>query len=183
MKELSLNILDIAENSYKAKATLVSIILTESAETLEIEITDDGVGMTEEVLSSVENPFYTTRTTRKVGMGIPLFKFASEQTGGKLKIISKDIASFPEGHGTTVTALFYKNHIDFTPLGDVVSTVATLVQGHPEIDLLFIHRKEGGEIKLDTREMREVLEGIPLDTFEVIKWIRDNLAEQYNSIS
>ena len=181
MKELSLNILDIAENSYKARASLVEIALTESQDKLEIRITDNGTGMSRETLKSVENPFYTTRTTRKVGMGIPLFKLAAEMTGGSLTITSRDIDSFPDSHGTTVIAEFNKKHIDFTPLGDVISTVATLIQGHPDIDLCFSHLREGkDEVRLDTREIRAVLEDVPLDTFEVILWIRDNLLEQYS---
>ena len=180
MKELSLNILDIAENSYKAGATLVEITLRESENELEITISDNGVGMKEDVLLAVENPFYTTRTTRKVGMGIPLFKLAAEMTGGGLTIASRDKESYPDSHGTTVTAHLYTNHIDFTPLGDVISTVTTLIQGHPDIDLSFLHiRKTGDEVQLDTREIREVLEDVPLDTYEVILWIRDNLKEQY----
>lgn len=179
MKELSLNILDIAENSTKAKATLVEILITESDAELEISIRDNGTGMTEEVISSVTNPFYTTRKTRSVGMGIPLFKIAAEQTGGSLRITSRHIDSFPTDHGTTVTARFNKNHIDFTPLGDVISSVVTLIQGHPSVDFLFLHKSEGREVMLDTREIRDVLDGVPLDTFEVLIWIKENLAEQY----
>lgn len=179
MKELSLNILDISENSTKAGATLVEILVTEDTETLKIEIKDNGHGMTTDVLSTVTNPFYTTRTTRKVGMGIPLFKFAAEQTGGTLDIKSRHIDDYPDGHGTVVTALFHKTHIDFTPLGDVISTVVTLIQGHPTVDFLFIHIMEDKKITLDTREIRAVLEDIPLDSFEILNWIRENLAEQY----
>ena len=182
MKELSLNILDIAENSVKAGASLVEIGITETENTLTIEITDNGCGMTKETLLTVIDPFYTTRTTRKVGMGIPLFKFAAEQTGGTLTITSVHESDDAENHGTTVTALFYKNHIDFTPLGDVISSVTTLIQGHPDIDFLYIHKRGDGEVALDTREIRAVLEDVPLDTFEVLLWIKDNLAEQYKSI-
>ena len=125
MKELSLNILDIAENSVKAKADLICIAITENDDTLEICITDNGIGMTREILNSVIDPFCTTRTTRKVGMGIPLFKFAAEQTGGSISIKSTHIDSDANLHGTEVKALFYKKHIDYTPLGDVISTVTT----------------------------------------------------------
>ena len=182
MKELSLNILDITENSVKAGASLTEIKLSETKDTLTITITDDGLGMTDEVLKAVADPFYTTRTTRKVGMGIPLLKLEAEQTGGNLEISSKHISNYPDSHGTVVKALFYKNHIDFTPLGDVVSTITTLIQGHPDTDFLFIHIIEENEVSLDTRELREVLEGVPLNTYEVIKWIEENLKEQYESI-
>lgn len=182
MKELSLNILDITENSVKAKATLVEILLTETDDSLTIAIKDNGTGMTDEVLERVSNPFYTTRTTRKVGMGIPLFKFAAEQTGGRLDIESRHCERYPDSHGTTVSAVFCKTHIDFTPLGDVISTVTTLIQGHPDVDFVFEHKTVRGTVILDTRELREVLDGVPLDTFEVLLWIKENLEEQYNSI-
>ena len=176
MKELSLNILDITENSVKAGATLTEISITESENKLVISIKDDGCGMSEDIVRSVVDPFYTTRTTRKVGMGVPLFKMAAEQTGGKLEIVSDT----GEDHGTTVTAYFYKDHLDFTPLGDVISTVTTLIQGHPDTDFLFTHLIDDKEIRLDTRELRAVLEGVPLNTYEVLEWIRGFLEEQYS---
>ena len=176
MKELSLNILDITENSVKAGATLTEISITESGNKLTISIKDDGCGMSEDIVRSVVDPFYTTRTTRKVGMGVPLFKMAAEQTGGKLEIISDT----GEDHGTTVTAYFYKDHLDFTPLGDVISTVTTLIQGHPDTNFLFTHLIDDKEIRLDTRELRAVLEGVPLNTYDVLEWIRGYLEEQYS---
>ena len=135
--------------------------------------------MTSQVLLSVNDPFYTTRTTRKVGMGIPLFRLSAEQTGGSLTITSKHIDEYPDDHGTTVTAVFDKTHIDFTPLGDIISTLVTLIQGHPDIDFIFNHSLSERLISLDTREMREVLGDLPLDTFEILIWIRENLEEQY----
>lgn len=179
MKELSLNILDIAENSVKAKATLTEILITETADKLILTIKDNGTGMTKDILAAVANPFYTTRTTRKVGMGIPLLQCAAEQTGGNISIESKHFSDFPEDHGTTVTATFYKNHIDFTPLGDVISSITTLIQGHPDTDFLYRHIFDDKEVYLDTREIRAVLDDVPLDTFEVLMWIKDNLTEQY----
>ena len=140
MKELSLNILDITENSVKAGATLTEIIIEETLDKIVLTITDDGCGMNEETLKNVLNPFYTTRTTRKVGMGLPLLKLQAEQTGGSLEIRSKHIEEFPTDHGTTVKASFMKNHIDCTPLGDVVSTMTTLIQGHPDTDFKFYHK-------------------------------------------
>ena len=181
MKELSLNILDITENSVKAQATIVEIIIDETDEALVITISDNGTGMTKETLGTVTNPFYTTRTTRKVGLGIPLLKFAAEQTGGKIEIVSKHIDQYPEDHGTRVLAKFFKNHIDFTPLGDVISSIVTLIQGHPDVDFVFKHifPQKKLSVLFDTREVREVLEGIPLDSFEILTWIKDNLTEQY----
>lgn len=179
MKELSLNILDITENSVKAGATLTEISIEEDNDRFILTITDDGCGMTEETLKTVTNPFYTTRTTRKVGMGLPLLKLEAELTGGSLEITSKHFSEFPEEHGTKVCAVFYKNHIDFTPLGDVVASITTLIQGHPDTDFLFIHKTGDKEIRLDTRELRDILEGVPLNEYEVIKWIEEYLNEQY----
>ncbi|MBE6835532.1 MAG: sensor histidine kinase [Ruminococcaceae bacterium] len=179
MKELSLNILDVTENSVKAGASLTEILLEETEETLTITIRDNGCGMDEETVKSVIDPFYTTRTTRKVGLGVPLLKMAAEQTDGSFNVES---SVKEENHGTVVTALFYKHHLDFTPLGDIVSTLTTLIQGHPDTDFYFSHKKGGGEVTLDTRELREVLEGVPLNSYEVIKWIEEYLKEQYSLI-
>ena len=182
MKELSLNILDIVENSTKAKAEIVEITIIDKNKVFSITIKDDGCGMNEATLLSVSDPFYTTRTTRKVGMGIPLFRFAAEQTGGTLTITSKHIDEFPADHGTTLTATFDKSHIDFTPLGDIISTMVTLIQGHPNVDFVLHHQLEDKIIMLDTRELRAVLEDVPLDTFEVLVWIKENLEEQYSNV-
>ena len=183
MKELSLNILDITENSTKAKAELVEITISEDEHTLVIEICDNGIGMSEQTLRSVCDPFYTSRTTRKVGMGIPLFRLAAEQTEGGLSTSSKHIEDFPTDHGTTVTAHFNKQHIDFTPLGDIISTITTLIQGHPCVDFCFTHKYLGQNVSLDTRKMREILRDVPLDTYEVLVWVKENLTEQYENIN
>ncbi len=175
MKELSLNILDVAENSVKAGATLTEILIDEAGGKLTLTIRDNGCGMDEETVKSVTDPFYTTRTTRKVGLGVPLLKLAAEQTDGSLTVESDT----GKDHGTTVTAVFNKDHIDFTPLGDVTSSILTLIQGHPDADFYFSHKLDGKEVVLDTREIRNVLEGVPIDTYEVIKWIEGYLNEQY----
>lgn len=182
MKELSLNILDIAQNSVKAKAENILIKLDETAEKLTIKIEDDGCGMSKETVENVMNPFYTTRTTRNVGLGIPLLKLAAEQTGGGISITSVSEKDNPESHGTAVTAEFFKNHLDFTPLGDVISTVTVLIQGSPDIEWRFEHNFENGQVALDTRELREVLGDVPLDNYEVIKWIEEYLKEGYASV-
>ena len=181
MKELSLNILDIAENSVKAKAPLTQILLNETETVLTIEIVDNGCGMTGDVVKRVTDPFYTTRTTRKVGLGIPFFKMEAEQTGGTFEIESKAESEFPNDHGTIIKATFHKDHIDFIPLGDVISTVTTLIQGHPDSDFLFRHVFPNGEAALDTRELRNELGGVSLAEYEVIKWIDEYLKEQYQS--
>lgn len=182
MKELSLNILDISENSVKAGAKLIEISLVQTGERLTLEIKDDGCGMTSETVKLVTDPFYTTRTTRKVGLGLPFLKLSAEQTGGSIDIVSRHISEYPESHGTIVTALFYTDHIDFTPLGDIISTIVTLIQGHPEIDFIFSHTSDSFSVRLDTTEMREVLgDSISLSSPDVLKWVEKNLREQYGS--
>ena len=183
MKELSLNILDIAENSVKANATLTQIILKEDADTITISIIDDGKGMSEEILRGVVDPFYTTRTTRKVGLGLPLLKMAAEQTGGEMKISSKQATDESKEHGTSVTATFNKNHLDFTPLGDVASTIVTLIQGHPDTDFYFEHTYLQNSVNFDSREVRQVLgPEIPLNEYEILEWISNTLEEQYKNL-
>lgn len=183
MKELSLNILDIAQNSVKAEASLVEIKLEETDTMLTLSITDDGYGMSQDFLKAVCDPFSTTRTTRKVGMGIPLLKLAAEQTGGELSIESKTRLEHPNLHGTKLVATFHKDHMDFTPLGDVISTVVLLIQGSPNIDFVFVHTLPKGEIELDTRQMREILgEEVPLNEPAVLQWAKESLKDQYDNI-
>ena len=179
MKELSLNILDIAQNSIKAGASHIDVLLEETAKTLTLTIRDDGCGMRAEAVRGVTDPFFTTRTTRSVGMGVPLLKLAAEQTGGSLSVESVAAEDDPVSHGTTVRASFFKDHLDFTPLGDVVSTICTLIQGAPDVDWHFRHTCGAQCVELDTAQMREILGEVPLDSFEVLEWIRQSLCEEY----
>ena len=181
MKELSLNVLDITMNSVKAGATLIEILIEETDARLEIVIRDNGCGMTDEIVEQLKNPFYTTRTTRKVGMGVPLLTLAAEQTGGHVTIVSDTEAENPAAHGTTVTAVFDKTHLDFTPLGDMVPTVVTLIQGSPDIDFHFRHTRPDGTAELKTAELRAILGDVSLGTFEVLQWIGEYLREQYSA--
>lgn len=171
MKELSLNILDIAKNSVKAGASLIGITLDEQDGWRTLTISDDGCGMSQEFLSNVTDPFTTTRTTRPVGMGLPLLKLAAQQTGGTLQITS----SQGEHHGTTVCATFRMDHLDCVPVGDYAGTMVALIQGSPEIDFEFHYRKPSGEIELSTAQMREILGDVPLNTPEVLQWIEGAL--------
>ena len=181
MKELSLNILDIAQNSVTARSTLIRIDLVETADTLTITVTDNGCGMSKEMVENVTSPFTTSRTTRKVGLGIPLFKMAAEQTGGQLTISSKSENDYPDDHGTRTSALFYKNHLDYTPLGDIINSIVTLIQGMGDIDLVFTHKSDTLDVELDTRVIRETLGGdIPLSVPDVLVWITEFLKEKYN---
>lgn len=182
MEELSLYILDITMNSVRASANNITIELIEDYEWLYFTVTDDGCGMTEEQLLKLSNPFFTTRKTRKVGLGIPFLKMLSEMTGGSVEISSIH-ESVSSEHGTKISAKFCKNHIDFIPLGDIVETVKTLIQGSPEIDFNFIHKTENGEVTLSCAQIRKVLGDIPLNEPEILSWIGENLSEQYKQIN
>jgi len=177
MKELSLHILDIAKNSVKAKASVIEIEILENEEKnlLTIKIIDNGCGMSKEFLARVKDPFSTTRTTRKVGMGIPLFEAAAVQCGGYVDITSE------EGVGTEFKVVFELNHIDRAPIGDMSGTMQVLISGSPEIDFIYRHEKNGRTFNMDTRELRQVLGEVPLDTPDVLAWIdgfiQEGLAE------
>ena len=176
MKELSLNILDIAKNSVTAGATLVEITVAETHDRLTITVRDNGCGMTPEFVARVTDPFTTTRTTRKVGMGIPLLQMEAQMAGGDLAIASE------VGKGTTVTAWFDPNNIDMPPLGDLTSSIVTLIQGSPDIDVLFIHQVEEAQYTLDTREIREIMGGISLAEPEILGWLTDFLTENESTL-
>ena len=176
MKELSLNILDIAQNSIKANAAHVEIALEQRGDWLTITITDDGTGMSPEFAQEAANPFTTTRTTRKVGMGLPLFKLAAEQTGGTFSLSSHQAAHEGDEHGTTVTASFNTAHVDCEPLGDITETILTLIQGNPDLSLTYLYTKDGDELRLSTDEMREILgDDVPLNSPDVLAWARSFL--------
>ena len=179
MKELSLYILDITMNSVKAGAKNISISLGEYDGIFSFSVEDDGCGMTKEQLERLSDPFFTTRTTRKVGLGVPFLRMLAEQTGGYVEIKSRSEKEYAD-HGTELTAVFREDSIDFIPLGDIVSTVVTLIQGSPEVNFLFTHNAPGVNVRLDTSEIREVLgEDVPLSVPEVLAWIRESLEEQY----
>lgn len=174
MKELSEHILDIAKNSVEAGARQVEITLDEDEQGwLTIVIADDGRGMSEALLRKVSDPFTTTRTIRKVGMGIPLYRQTAEQTGGSL-----EIQSVP-GAGTTVTARVNVRHLDCPPAGDLPGSIALLIQGSPDIDFMYRHTVPGGAVTLDTRDLRQELGGeVALSEPAVFQWIREYLSEQ-----
>lgn len=178
MRELSLNILDIAQNSISAGATLITVDVAENTadKALFIGIFDNGKGMSDEQVKSVIDPFFTTRTTRKVGMGIPLFKMAAEQTGGSFEIKSE------LGVGTEVKAYFKTDSVDFTPLGDVTSTVQMLITMNTDRDFIYNRAVDGKKFSLDTREIKTILGDVPLDTYEVSQWLKDYINENVNEL-
>ena len=178
MRELSLNILDIAQNSISAGASLTEIVVNENTKdkTLLIGIYDNGCGMTEEQVKSVIDPFFTTRTTRKVGMGIPLFKMSCEQTGGKFTIESE------KGVGTKINALYKTDSIDFTPLGDIASTIVAIVSMNADKEFLYRRILDDREAIFSTVEIKKILDGVPLSEPSVMNWIEEYLNEQYNEL-
>lgn len=178
MKELALHILDITQNSVRAKATLVGISIVESSlnDTLTITITDNGCGMSKEILSNVTDPFYTSRTTRRVGLGLPLLKMNALQSGGEMNITSEP------GKGTTVTASFSFSHIDRPPMGDIAGTMALIISGNPVIDFLFSYKVETNEWELDTRELREALGETPVNDLKVVKYLKEMINENIDDL-
>jgi hypothetical protein len=172
MRELSLHILDALENSLEAGATAVELIIEEDrlADRLTITIRDDGRGMSQAQLDRVFDPFFTTRSTRHVGLGIPLFSAAAERCGGSLNVTSQP------GEGTTLQATFQHSHIDRAPLGDVAGALlAVILSG--SCDLHYVHRVDGREFEFHTADMRAELGGIPLTHPAVRKWLQEFIAE------
>ena len=178
MPEISLNVLDVAENSTRAQAARVgiSVAADTEADTLTIRIADDGCGMTPEEVEQVTDPFFTTRSTRRVGLGVPFFKMAAELSGGSFSIDSA------KGEGTTVTAVFGLGNVDRMPLGDMTSTMHTLITMHEDTDFLYIFRVDDRSFSLDTAEMREILGDVSFQEPEVAAYIREYLAENEEEV-
>ena len=178
MTEISLNVLDVAQNSIRANASLVEISVCADRKTdwLTITIKDNGFGMTAEQVQKVTDPFFTTRTTRKIGLGIPFFKFAAESTGGSFNIESE------VGVGTIVTAVFGLSNIDRMPLGDMTSTIHMLITLNTTIDFVYTYKIDDREFKLDTREFREVLGNVSFDLIDVSTYIREYLTENKQEV-
>lgn len=173
MLELSLHILDIVENSLTAGASLVEIRLVEdrNRNLLEIDIRDDGRGIPPERVQKVLDPFYTTRTTRRVGLGLALFRDAARQCGGDFTVESK------EGEGTLVRAWFEWDHIDRAPLGDMAGTLQGLIVGNADVDFHYLHEVDGQVFEMDTRNIRKQLGGVPLNHPEVIRFLNEAIRE------
>jgi hypothetical protein len=177
--ELSLHLLDIVQNSIEAGASKIEIIIDEDlkADKLLIEIRDNGRGMSEDQVAKVLDPFYTTRKTRHIGLGIPLFLEACRRCEGDLKIFSKP------GEGTTVQATFRHSHIDRAPLGDIPSVLITVLLAENPVDWLYIHRINEEEFQLDFSEIRKELEGVPISHPKVRRWLMNALVEGEKELS
>ena len=178
MRDISLHILDIMQNSTAAKSTLIKV--TVQAETriglLSVVIEDNGCGMDEELLSVVTNPFSTTRTTRKVGLGIPLFKASAEQSGGSFRIASG------KGIGTVVTSGYMIDHIDRPPLGDVSGVITDMAAAYPDVEIQLVLASGNKQFKFNSREAAQKLEGVPLAEFAVVQWFREYIGEGIREI-
>jgi hypothetical protein len=173
MQDLSLHILDIAENSIEAKARRIEIRLEENRgqDLLVLEILDNGRGMDEEMRQQALDPFVTTRKTRRVGLGLPLLAEAARAANGRLDLQSE------EGKGTRVRATFQPSHVDMKPLGDMAQTIIMLIMGHPEIDILYTHKIDQAEYRLDTREIKAQLDGISIQAPAVITILKKDINE------
>ncbi|HZJ56827.1 MAG TPA: ATP-binding protein [Clostridia bacterium] len=179
MQDLSLHILDLIQNSVVAGASLIKLTIyeDENKNRLFIDIEDNGKGMDEEAIKRATDPFYTTRSTRKVGLGLPLFKTMAQRCGGDTVI--KSVV----GKGTRVLSDFQLGHIDRPPFGKLDDTMVTLILCNPEIDFIYSHRVNNEEFKFDTREVRGTIEEIPIEHPEILKWIQSHIKEGLNEIN
>ncbi len=178
MRELSLHILDIAQNSIVAQAREIRIAIIEDLvdDKLIIRIKDDGRGMDAEMLERVVDPFYTTRTTRKVGLGIPMFKANAESCNGTFEIRSK------LGVGTELDAEFQHSHIDRVPLGNMSETIITIIQANIDIDLIYTHSFNGHKFTLNTKDIKKTLVDLPINNTDVLIWLRSYINEALEEI-
>lgn len=173
MEDLSLHLLDIAENSIDAGATRVDIIIKESsaADILTFGISDNGRGMDAAMLEKVCDPFFTTKKVRKFGLGIPLLKQAAEECDGSFSIDSSP------GKGTTTTALFRRSHIDRKPLGNIGSSMAVLIAGHPDMDFTLTYERDSFSYRFDSSALKENLDGVPINLPDVLKLVQEDINE------
>lgn len=179
MEDLSLHILDIAENAITAGARTLTIRVTEDVpgDSLSLEIEDDGKGMSSEAVARAHDPFYTTRTERRVGLGLAFLREAAAAANGSLEIRSAP------GSGTTVKATFQHSHIDRKPLGSMAETIVALVAARADIDVHYTHRRGGRTVVLDTKEIRRQLADIPLNSADVLRFIRNYVNQEEHSLS
>lgn len=178
MRDLSLHVLDIIGNSITARATEITLVISvrEGDGFLRISIIDNGAGMDEEFLKSVEDPFTTTRTTRKVGLGIPLFKEAAFQSGGNFSIESQ------KGTGTRISASFGIASIDRLPLGDMSENLPLLILTRPDIRWVMLFENINDEFKFDSFEVIKMLGEVSITDFSVITWIKEYVEEGIKQI-
>lgn len=177
LRELALHVLDITENSVQAGAKNITIRITEDErnDRLILEVCDDGKGMNNQTLQKVIDPFVTTRTTRRVGLGIPFLKAASEACNGNFHITSE------VGKGTIVFAEFQRSHIDRMPLGDIQNTMINLIIGYPKVHWSFEYTWNNQSFNFDDQPLKAILEDVPLSSPEVISYLRETISQGINS--
>lgn len=171
MNNLAFHITDISSNSIRAGASNILLAIQEQAGKITIRISDNGCGMTAETVSRISDPFYTTRSTRKVGLGIPFLIQNAEQTGGDVTISSEP------GKGTVVAACFMSDHIDCPPWGDLAGTVAMLITGNPGVTVYFSYQSEKRSFSINTEEIERTLDGIPVSLPKVFLFIKEMIKE------
>ncbi|OGP73847.1 MAG: hypothetical protein A2V86_09545 [Deltaproteobacteria bacterium RBG_16_49_23] len=171
MEDLSLHILDIAENSVAAQASQIEIRLSEDKkqDVLSVEVIDNGIGMDEDTQKRALDPFFTTKKVRRFGLGLSLLSESAKAANGHLSIASK------KGKGTRIRANFQHSHIDRKPLGNIGQTIITLVIGNPDIDIIYIHQKDGHKYVFDTRKIRSRLKDIPINSLDGMRMVREEL--------
>ena len=172
MRELSLHILDVVQNSIEAGATLIRVVIDEdlAEDRLTITVQDNGRGMSKDQLARVFDPFYTTRSTRHVGLGIPLFQAAAERCNGNLTVTSQ------VGAGTTLQATFQHSHLDRAPLGDIEGTLLVIILSGSS-GVHYVHRVNGRGFEFNTADIRAELGEVPLTHPAVRQWLRQFIAE------
>lgn len=179
MTEISLHILDIVQNSIKAEATLVTVEIVEDTHEniLDVTISDNGHGMDKDFLKDVINPFKTSRTTRKVGMGLSLFENAAKMTGGSFSVDSQ------VGKGTVVKARFVYNHIDRQPVGDTAATFVSLISLNENVDFVYKHTFNHHSFEFSTKNIKDILGSeVSIKEPDVLKWINDFINEGLDEI-
>ena len=179
MNDLSLHIIDIIQNSLSAGAGRIVLTVDENAahDKLTIAVEDDGKGMAPEQLERLADPFFTSRTTRRVGMGIPLFRQSAEQAGGTLTVESEP------GKGTKVTAVFQYHHLDRPPLGDLAGSFVLMVAANPRVGFRLNYHYNTQTYRFDTSEVNEALGGIPLNEPAVVKMLTEMVSENIKEAS
>lgn len=178
MRDLSLHILDIMQNSIRAEATEIELIIEENIANNKfiIQIIDNGRGMDEQVRKNITNPFTTTRTLRKVGLGVAFLKQICDECTGNLKIESE------KGKGTKVVATMQHNHIDRLPLGEISKSITALIMAKPSIHYVYTHRYNERTFRFDTKEIEDILDGVEINNLEIIKWIEEYIEKNLEKL-
>ncbi|MCW3786184.1 ATP-binding protein [Plebeiibacterium sediminum] len=178
MRDIAMHILDIIGNSVRAKATLIEVSVIEKSkdDKLVLIVKDNGCGMDDKMIANALDPFFTSRKTRKVGLGIPLLQQNAQLSDGALIIKSKI------GEGTTLEATFVRSHIDRPPLGDLPSTISLMISGNPSVEFVYTHVLDKEQFVLDSREIKQILEGVDITQPNVVRFLTQMVDENLTEI-